>query len=211
MTIHCCHDPAPTTSDTRYRRVLWAVLAINAIGFVAEMAAGLAAESAALQADALDFLGDAANYAISLSVFGLALRWRALAALLKGASMGAFGLWVTGSTVWYAVSGTVPRAEFMGGVGLLALGANALCLVLLTGFRRGDANMRSVWLCSRNDVIGNAAVVLAATGVFATTAGWPDIAVAAIMATLALTGAVQIVRHAMAELRHEQPGQAVEA
>ncbi len=200
MSTFCCH-PKPATPDTRHRRILWAVLGINAAGFVIEMVAGLAAGSASLQADALDFLGDAANYAISLSVFGLALRWRATAALVKGLSMVAFGLWVVGSTVWYAVFATVPKAEVMGSVGVLALVLNVVCLVLLTGFRSGDANRRSVWLCSRNDVIGNVAVLVAASGVFATKEGWPDLAVAAIMATLALSSAVQVIRQARTELR----------
>ncbi len=200
MSTDCCHHEPPTP-DARYRRVLWSVLGINTAGFLIEMAAGLAAGSASLQADALDFLGDAANYAISLSVFGLTLRWRATAALVKGLSMAVFGLWVIGSTVWYALFSTVPKAEVMGVVGILALAANVLCLVLLTGFRSGDANMRSVWLCSRNDVIGNVAVLLAASGVFVTNTGWPDIAVATIMAALALWGAVQVIRQARAELR----------
>ncbi|MGJ0622230.1 MAG: cation transporter [Methylocystis sp.] len=201
MSAHCCHHHAPSEPDPRYRRVLWTVLAINAAGFLVEMAAGLAAGSASLQADALDFLGDAANYAISLSVFGLALRWRATAALIKGASMGVFGLWVIGSTAWYAMFAAVPRAEVMGAVGLLALAANVLCLVLLMGFRSGDSNMRSVWLCSRNDVIGNIAVLVAASGVLATDTGWPDLGVAAVMATLAISTSVQVIRQARAELR----------
>jgi Co/Zn/Cd efflux system component len=201
MSAHCCHDHAPAGPDPRHRRILWTVLAINAAGFLFEMAAGLAVGSASLQADALDFLGDAGNYAISLLVLGLALRRRAMAAFFKGASMGVFGLWVIGSTAWYAFFATVPRAEVMGIVGLLALAANAACLLLLTGFRRGDANMRSVWLCSRNDVIGNLAVLLAASGVFATDTGWPDIVVAAVIAGFALSAAVQVIRQAHGELR----------
>ena len=211
MSTHCCHaDHQAPSPDARHRRVLWTVLGINVAGFLVEIGAGIIAGSAALQADALDFLGDAANYGISLFVLGLALRWRALAALIKGASMGLFGLWVIGSTAYYAVSGTVPHAEIMGVVGLLSLGANITCLMLLTSFRKGDSNMRSVWVCSRNDVIGNLAVLLAASGVFATDTGWPDIAVAAVMAALALWGAAQVTRQATDELRESSGAIAAE-
>lgn len=199
MSKHCCNH-AGGFPTSRHRHILWFVLGINVAGFLAEMAAGIAAGSASLQADALDFLGDAANYAISLSVFGLALRWRAMAALVKGLSMAVFGLWVLGSTVVYSVFATVPKADIMGGVALLAFSLNALCLFLLTGFRSGDANMRSVWLCSRNDVLGNVAVMLAAAGVFGTRTGWPDIIVAAVMGLLAMQGAWVVIRHAVGEL-----------
>ncbi len=198
VSAECCHhEPA---DDARHRRILWAVLAINVVGFATEAAAGLAAGSASLQADALDFLGDAGNYAISLLVLGLAVRWRARAAMIKGGTMAVLGLWVVGSTVWYAVFATMPRAEIMGGVALFALALNAACLALLTRFRSGDANMRSVWICSRNDVIGNLAVLLAALGVFGTGTGWPDLLVAAVMGALALQGAWTVVRQAKGEL-----------
>ncbi len=131
----------------------------------------------------------------------MALRWRAAAALAKGAAMGLFGLWVIGATAWHALNGTLPDAGTMGAVGFAALAANAACLVLLWAYRDGDSNMRSVWICSRNDVIGNVAVMLAAAGVFGTGTGWPDITVAAIMAVLALQGAWSIVRMALPELR----------
>jgi len=183
------------------RRVLWAVLAINAGMFVIEIGAGLAAGSSALQADALDFFGDAANYALTLLVLGMSLRHRAVAALVKGGSMGVFGIYVVGSAVWHAMRGTVPEAEVMGVVGLMALSANLAALFLVTGFRHGDSNMRSAWVCSRNDVVGNVAVILAALGVFGTGTGWPDFIVAGIMAALALWGAVQIIRQALGELR----------
>jgi Co/Zn/Cd efflux system component len=199
----CCPDEscasAPATG--RYRRVLWVVLAINAAMFAVEIVAGLAAGSAALQADALDFLADAANYGISLMVLGLSLRWRAGAALVKGGSMGLFGTWVVGSVVWHALHGTVPDWGTMGAVGVAALLANAACLALLHAWRDGDANMRSVWICSRNDVLGNLAVLAAALGVFGTGTGWPDLIVAAIMATLAIQGAATVIRHAARELR----------
>jgi Co/Zn/Cd efflux system component len=205
----CCCTPPPLNLDPRggkakaaaYRRILWAVLAINAVMFVVEIGAGLAAGSASLQADALDFLGDAANYGISLFVVGMALRYRASAALAKGVTMGAFGLWVIGTLVWHAVHGTLPSAFTMGAVGFAALAANAASFGLLWAYRGGDANMRSAWICTRNDVLGNIAVLLAALGVFGTGTGWPDIAVAAIMAGLSLQGAATVVRQAMAEIR----------
>lgn len=202
----CCSDDACSSSVAatgRYRTVLWIVLAINAVMFSVEIAAGVAAGSAALQADALDFFADAANYGISLFVLGLGIRWRASAALVKGASMGMFGLWVVGSVVWHALHGTVPGWGTMGLVGAVALLANAACLVLLYAWRDGDANMRSVWICSRNDVVANLAVLAAALGVFGTGTGWPDIIVAAVMAVLAIQGATTVVRQALAELRKE--------
>jgi len=174
--------------------MLWAVLAINGSMFLAEIGAGLAAGSASLQADALDFLGDAGNYGISLFVAGLSLRARASAALVKGLTMGGFGLWVAGITVWHLLAGTLPEAATMGAVGAVALAANALSFALLWRYRLGDANMRSAWLCSRNDVIGNLAVLLAALGVFGTAQGWPDVLVAAVMSALALQGAFVAVR-----------------
>jgi Co/Zn/Cd efflux system component len=177
------------------------VLAINGIMFLVEIGAGLAAGSASLQADALDFFGDAANYAISLMVVGMALRYRATAALAKGATMGLFGLWVIGTVIWHLVHGTLPNAFTMGAVGFAALLANAASFGLLWAYREGDANMRSAWICTRNDVFGNLAVLLAALGVFGTGTGWPDIIVAAIMAALALQGAALVIRQAVAELR----------
>jgi Co/Zn/Cd efflux system component len=181
--------------------VLWIVLAINAVMFLVEIGAGVAAGSASLQADALDFLGDAGNYTISLVVVGMALRYRAMAALAKGLTMGAFGLWVIGTVVWHAAMGTVPEPITMGIIGMVALLANAACAALLYAYRGGDANMQSVWICSRNDVLGNFAVLLAALGVFGTGTGWPDLSVAAIMATLALQGAWIVVRQARGELQ----------
>ena len=153
-----------------------------------EIAAGLLAGSAGLQADALDFAGDAANYAISLFVVGMALRYRAMAALGKGITMGLFGLWVIGTVIWHALDGTLPNAFTMGVVGFAALTANAVSFGLLWTHRGGDSNMRSAWICTRNDVLGNLAVLFAAAGVFGTGTGWPDVIVAAIMAGLALQG-----------------------
>ena len=202
MSASCCGQAQdPHRGSESYRRVLWAVLAINAAMFGVEVVAGLAAGSASLQADALDFLGDAGNYIISLLVVGMALRYRAMAAFAKGATMGLFGLWVIGVTAWHAWQGTVPEAFTMGAVGVAALLANAASFALLWAYREGDSNMRSAWVCTRNDVLGNLAVLLAALGVFGTGTGWPDIAVAAIMAALALQGAWTVIGHSWSELR----------
>ncbi|MHA1536899.1 MAG: cation transporter [Alphaproteobacteria bacterium] len=187
------------------RRVLWIALILNAGMFVFEAAAGLAADSVALQADALDFLSDSATYAISLAVLSRPPRWRAGAAFVKGASLGLFGLWVAGATLFGALRQPLPVAEIMAGVGILALAVNVAVAVMLFGMRRGDANMRSVWLCSRNDAIGNLAVILAAFGVFGTATVWPDLAVAGVMAALALTASVSILRQATGEWRASRP------
>ena len=197
----CCeHDSNRIRRDRTYRKVLWIALAINAGMFLFEILAGFAAGSASLQADALDFLSDAANYIVSLFVVGRVLHYRAKASLLKGFAMGLLGLWVFGITVWHAVFRTLPEAETMGIVGILALISNAAVFGMLWAYRSGDSNMRSVWICSRNDVVGNLAVLLAALGVFGTGTGWPDVIVAAIMAGLSLQGAWQIVGHARVEL-----------
>lgn len=210
MSAHCCdhshghghgHASAAAASPV-YRRVLWIALAVNLAMFAVEIGAGVAAGSASLLADSLDFLGDAANYGISLFVLGMALHWRARASLLKAASMAAFGLWVAGTTIAHALSGTVPEAPIMGLIGALALAANLGVALLLYRWRDGDSNMRSVWICTRNDAIGNVAVLAAALGVFGSGSGWPDYLVAAIMSGLALVGAVQVARVAFAELRH---------
>jgi Co/Zn/Cd efflux system component len=206
MSVHCCgHNHQEPSGDPLrqavYRRVLWWVLAINGIMFGVEIGAGLTAGSASLQADALDFLGDAANYAISLFVVGMALRYRAGAALAKGLTMALFGLWVLGVTAWHIFYGTQPNAISMGAVGLTALAANAASFWLLWQHRAGDANMRSAWICTRNDVLGNLAVLLAAVGVFGTGTGWPDVIVGTIMAMLALQGAATVIRQARLELQ----------
>ena len=189
-----------------YRRALWAVIAINAAMFVVEMGAGLFAGSQALKADALDFLGDTLTYGITLLVIGMPLLWRARAALFKGVTLGVMGLWVLGSTAYQALVLGLPRAEVMGVIGLLALAANLTCVGLLLRYRAGDANVRSVWLCSRNDAIGNVAVVLAAGGVWASATVWPDLIVAGIMAILFLWSSTQIVRQALGELRETRGG-----
>ncbi|MFC3457600.1 MULTISPECIES: cation transporter [Massilia] len=187
--------------DPRYRRVLWIALVVNASMFGVELAGGWAAGSVSLLADAVDFFGDAANYGISLFVLGLAPIWRARTALVKGATMGAYGAFVIGSALWHLASGVVPEAQTMGVIGVAALAANALVAALLFAFRNGDANMRSVWLCTRNDMIGNVAVLLAALGVWRAGSGLPDLFVAAVMGFLGLSAAHSVIRQARAEMR----------
>ena len=203
MSAHCCPPPSPDkgANTPAYRRILWVALAINLAMFGVEVLSGIGARSVSLLADSLDFLGDAANYAVSLFVLGMALHLRARASLLKGVTMAAFGLWVLFITLRHAIAGTVPDAPTMGVVGAAALIANVAVAALLYRYRNGDSNMASVWICSRNDAIGNLAVLLAAAGVFGVGAGWPDFAVGGIMSALALHGAWQIVRHAIGELR----------
>lgn len=183
------------------RLALWLALVGNAGMFAVELGAGLAAGSTALLADSVDFLGDAANYGLALAVLPLALAWRARAALVKGICMGLFGLWVGAMVIRHVMTGTVPEPYTMGVVGFAALAVNVAVTVILFRFRGGDSNMRAVWICSRNDALGNIAVMLAASGVLATGTAWPDIAVAALMAALALWGSAQVIRQARAELR----------
>ena len=175
----CCSPMAEDRPLGAYRSALWAVLAINAAMFVAEMTAGVWGQSVALQADALDFLGDSATYAMTLIVLGMSLRWRAAAAMIKGLA-----------------------------IGTLALAANVISAVILFRYRKGDSNMRSVWLCTRNDVIANLAVIAAASGVWVSGTGWPDLAVGAIIATLALSSSVAVLRQARGELRGKLQEQA---
>lgn len=203
--MSCCEEDhcarAVQLHNPHWRRALWIALVVNAGFFLAEIIAGLGAGSVALQADALDFFGDAVNYAISLAVAGMVLTWRSRAAVATGGTLIVFALWVLGGTVWHAFHGTLPRAEVMGAVGFAALLANGGVALMLYRFRTGDANMRSVWICSRNDAIGNLAVLLAAMGVFGTGTGWPDLIVAAVLGGLGLWGGWQIVSHARRELR----------
>jgi len=206
MSAHCCnHDhaePAPPSRVSRgYRAALWMVLAINAIMFAVEIGAGFLSGSAALQADSLDFLADASNYGISLLVVGMALQARAYAALAKAGSMLVLGIWVLFVAIYHMLTGTVPEAHTMGIVGASALVANAASFGILWRFREGDSNMRSAWICTRNDVLGNFAVLLAAIGVFGSGTGWPDVIVASIMAALAIQGATTVLPQALAELR----------
>lgn len=202
MSASCCHDApcSPAPNDPRVRTALWIALVLNAAMFVVELGASWASGSVALLADSIDFFGDAGNYAISLAVLGMGAAARARAALFKAACMGAFGLFVLGRALWNLQAGGVPEPLTMGAVGLAALAVNAGVAWMLFRFRGGDANMRSVWLCSRNDALGNLAVVLAALGVFGTGTAWPDLAVAAVMGLLALTGAASVLRQARGEL-----------
>ncbi len=202
MSASCGHETKFDGASAAYKRRLWMVIVINASMFVVEMLAGHVSKSKALQADALDFVADAMTYGISLLVIGASLQVRASAALVKGLSLLAMGLWVFGSTAYSVLFVAVPQAEVMGLVGFLALLANLASVLLLVSFKDGDANVRSVWLCSRNDAIGNIAVMLAALGVWGTMTGWPDLIVAGVMATLFLSSAFQILRQSIQELRH---------
>lgn len=198
----CCgHDAQFDGVSRAYKRRLWIVIAINAAMFAVEMTAGQAAQSQALKADALDFLGDALTYGLSLAVIGASLRVRATAALFKGLSLMAMGLWVLGTTLYRVFYIGVPEAEVMGSIGLLALAANVTSVLLLMAYKDGDANVRSVWLCSRNDAIGNVAVMVAALGVWGTASGWPDLIVAGVMAALFVSSSQQIIRQALKERR----------
>lgn len=200
-TCGCKGNPRFDGVDPNYKRVLWIVIFINAAMFFTEMSAGKLAGSQALQADALDFLGDALTYGLSLAVIGMSLKVRSTAALLKGVSLLLMGLWVFGSTVYQILILGVPRAEIMGLIGLLALAANLASVLLLMRYKDGDANVRSVWLCSRNDAIGNVAVMVASFAVFLTASAWPDLIVAMIMAGLFLRSAQLILVQAWREYR----------
>lgn len=202
MSGCCGHDAKFEGVSADYKRRLWIVIALNAIMFVVEMTAGQLAKSQALQADALDFFGDAVTYGISLAVIGASIQVRTNAALAKGFSLFLMGLWVFGSTAYRVIYTGVPEAEIMGIVGFLALLTNLASVLILVRYKDGDANVRSVWLCSRNDAIGNVAVMFAALGVWGTATGWPDLIVASIMASLFLSSSFQIVQQALNE-RHE--------
>lgn len=203
MGAHCCHNEVKFDGmDKAYKRMLILVAAINGFMFLVEMPMGFMGQSQALKADALDFLGDTLTYLISFAVIGQALALRAKAALAKGISLLLMGIWVLGSTIYTVFYLQQPTALIMGSVGLAALAANLLSVVLLMKYKDGDANVRSVWLCSRNDAIGNVMVLIAASGVWATNTGWPDLIVAGIMATLFISGAFTIIKQARGELAH---------
>ncbi|MBT9368661.1 cation transporter [Rhizobium sp. CSW-27] len=202
MSAGCCdHKASFEGLSPAYKRRLWAVILINATMFVVEMTAGQMARSQALQADALDFFADAVTYGISLAVIGASLKVRSLAAAAKGISLLLMGLFVFGATLYRVFVAGVPEAPVMGLIGLLALLANLASVLLLVRYKDGDANVRSVWLCSRNDAIGNVIVMIAALGVWGTSTAWPDLAVATVMAGLFLTSAVQILSQSRAEWR----------
>ena len=203
MSAGCCqHEPKFDGATKGFRRALWVVIGINASMFVVEMIAGSIAGSQALKADALDFFGDSLTYGISLFVLGMSVRVRTTAALLKGVSLALMGLWVFGSTAYQVLVLGLPSAPIMGAIGVLALAANLASVGVLLRYKDGDANVRSVWLCSRNDAIGNVAVMLAAGGVFATGTAWPDLAVAGLMAGLFLWSSIQIIAQALKERQH---------
>lgn len=207
MACTCSHEPAPPKPNSKFRTALWIALFINLAMFLVELIGGAYAHSSSLWADSLDFFGDAVNYGVSLAVLGASLYWRATVALLKGLTMAAFGFVVIGKVIYSYMQGIPPEAITMGAIGVIALFANVFCAVILYAFRDGDSNMKSVWLCSRNDAIGNVAVILAAVGVFGTGSLWPDIIVAGIMALLGLTGGYQVITKAQQErkLKHESP------
>ena len=204
MGQHCCNHDTPAIetlhNPVRYRRILWVALIINAVMFGVELLAGWQAGSLSLLADSIDFAGDALNYGVSLAVLSAALVWRSRAALVKAVSMMGFGVFLLARAVWSLWHGNVPDATTMGVIGFVALAANVAVAWMLYAFREGDANMRSVWLCSRNDAIGNIAVMLAAVGVVGTGSGWPDLLVAMGMAALALQGGWQVMQQARGEL-----------
>lgn len=205
----CCNDACEAARPTsaRYRRVLWTALVLNTLMFVVEIVASQQAQSASLLADAVDFLGDAGNYSVSLFALSMGALWRARAAMLKGITMGLFGLVVLARAGWGAFNDFVPHATTMGAIGLLALIVNVSVAVLLYKFREGDANMRSVWLCSRNDAIGNVAVIGAGVLVTLTNSAWPDLAVALVMGLLAILASKTIIAQARAEIAesHARP------
>ena len=204
MAGSCCSEqPKFDGMSAGFKRALWIVIAINAVMFAVEMAAGALAGSQALKADALDFLGDTITYTLSLYVIGRSVRARASAALFKGLGLALMGLWVFGSTLWQVFVLDQPDAPVMGAVGFLALAANLASVFVLMAYRDGDANVRSVWVCSRNDAIGNVAVIGAAGLVALTGSAWPDLVVAALMAGLFLWSAAQIIRLALDELNED--------
>jgi Co/Zn/Cd efflux system component len=193
------HKPLEIDSAS-YQRVLWAALVINALMCVVEIVLGLRAHSQALLADSIDFLSDATNYALTLMVFSRGMRWRAHAAQIKGGCMLGFGFLLIVKTLWSFASGSAPQPLTMGLVGALAFLANVSVALMLYTYRNGDANRRSVWLCTRNDAIGNLAVMLPALGVAASHSAWPDWVVASIMATLAISGGWSVLGQARREL-----------
>lgn len=200
MSAHCC-APAKPAVDPRFRKALWFALIVNAAMFFVELAAAAGSGSVSLLADSIDFFGDAANYALSLAVLGMAVAVRSKASIIKAGCMAVFGVFVLARAVGAASTGVVPEHFAMGAVALLALATNASVALMLYRHRTGDSNARSAWICSRNDAMGNVAVMLAALGVFGTGSAWPDLGVAVLMAVLAISGAASVLRQASGELR----------
>ena len=195
-----CSAPEPKFPAPGFRRALWIALCANLAMFLVEGVASLSSGSVSLMADAIDFFGDSANYILSLTVLSMGMLWRGRAAMIKGITMALFGLVVWTRAVWVIQAGITPEPLTMGVVGLLALAANLSVAAILFKFREGDSDMRSVWLCSRNDAISNIAVMLAALGVFGTGSAWPDLIVAAIMGSLAITAGISVIRHARSDI-----------
>ncbi|MHA7810086.1 MAG: cation diffusion facilitator family transporter [Marinobacter adhaerens] len=203
-----CSAPEPKSPAPGFRKALWIALWVNLAMFVVEGIASLSSGSVSLMADAIDFFGDSANYVLSLTVLSMGMLWRGRAAMVKGITMAVFGLVVWGRAIWVVQAGITPEPLTMGAVGLLALAANMSVAAMLFKFREGDSDMRSVWLCSRNDAISNIAVMVAALGVFGTGTAWPDLIVAAIMGTLAITAGISVVRHARSDIAEARASEA---
>ena len=197
---NCCETPA--NSDPNYRRILWIALVLNALMFCVEIVTSIYADSASLQADSIDFLGDAGNYAISLYVLSQAIRVRATASIIKGSTMGIFGIWIIGTVVYNMINQSNPHPSTMTVIGFAALCVNFFVAILLFKYRKGDSNMQSVWVCTRNDVIGNAAVILAAGGVVFTKTMWPDLLVATFMGILSINSSIKILKLAIIEFKN---------
>jgi len=206
--MSCCdNEHEDEIKDQHYRKILWLVLVLNLVMFGVETVASHISGSVSLLADALDFFGDAANYGISLYVLSRSITYKAKASFLKGGTMAVFGLYVLGSAVYRYLQNSTPDAEVMGAIGLLALLVNVGCMMLLYSQRKGDINRESVWICSRNDVIANIAVLLAAYGVYTTGSFWPDIIVAILIAALCLKSAFYVIRSALTQLHnHKKAG-----
>lgn len=201
----CNTTCSPTQKiSPKFRKALWIALVLNALMFFVEIIGGSQARSVSLWADALDFAGDAANYAISLAVLSMTLYWRATAALLKGITMAAFGIFVIVKVFWSWWLGVTPEPMLMGSIGVLALAVNVICALMLYAFRDGDANMRSVWLCSRNDAIANIAIIVAAIGVFGTGTMFPDLFVAFVIAYLGVSSGLAVIKQARMERKRDQ-------
>ena len=202
--INDCCNTGEHGWDCKYRLILWVILLINLTMFIVEAVFGLSSGSQSLLADSLDFFADTANYAISLYVLSKVISIRSKASLIKGYSMGLLGVGVLISTIYKVFFSTIPQAEVIGAVGVLALIANVLSAFLLYKYRKGDSNRASVWICSRNDAIANIAVIFAGIGVWVTNTKWPDLAVALIIATLAISGSLRIIRQAKKELKNSK-------
>lgn len=200
----CCEEKVFDGVSPAYKRALIAVIAINATMFVVEMWAGMTSGSQALKADALDFAGDAATYGLSLAVIGASIRTRAMASLIKSGSLAFIAITVLGMTALRFAEGVPPEAQTMSLVALLALAANVTSVIILLKWRDGDSNVRSVWLCSRNDAIGNVAVIVAGLLVAATASALPDLLVAFMLAGLFLRSSIAIAQQAISELSSER-------